>query len=272
MPGSNDRVTRNCSNRNSTPILRRPLRNRIYQRVTASIKRAITEGTLTPGARLPSEREMARRHKVSRVSVREAYRSLEELGVIVVRRGARGGAVIAEPGHGAVQESLSLMLRLGRTSDDELSEAWMIEPLIARLAARHARAEDVARLRAVLESEEAAVARHGHARPHRLRFQRALATCAHNLPLLALMNSLADLTLEALPAGASWGIPEEAILRSHRSIFEAIERGDEAAAHQLMRQHVASIQSAMAGILADRRAAGVDAGEQPRTPARHAAA
>ena len=195
---------------------------------------------------------MARRFKASRVSVREAYRSLEELGVLVIRRGADGGAFIAEPGHNAVQRSLSIVLRLGRTSHQELTEArLMIEPPIARLAARRARPEDVARLKLVLERQEAALARKGHFRPHSLLFHRVLAECARNLPLATLMNSLADLTLEVVTViiDTPRAVKED-ICRFHRAIFEAVERNDEDAAHRLMLEHIGQVQEGIGETLA----------------------
>jgi DNA-binding FadR family transcriptional regulator len=73
------------------------MRDRIYERIAAGVKRQIADGTLKPGARLPAEREMARRHGISRVTVREAYRSLEQSGIVSIRRGAAGGAVVAQP-------------------------------------------------------------------------------------------------------------------------------------------------------------------------------
>jgi DNA-binding FadR family transcriptional regulator len=89
---------------------------RISDRIAASIRRQIAEGRLSAGTRLPAEREMARRHKVSRVTIREAYRSLEQLGMISIRRGASGGATImgrqapAMP-HGARNQPLLDLLR-----------------------------------------------------------------------------------------------------------------------------------------------------------------
>lgn len=194
---------------------------------------------------------MARLYNTSRVSVREAYRSLEELGLLAIRRGADGGAFIAEMGHDAVQRSLSLVLRLGRTSHQELTEArLLIEPPIARLAARRARPEEIAKLRLVLERQEAALARRGHFRPHSLLFHRAVAECARNLPLMTLMNSLSDLTLEIVSVIDTPRHVKEGICRFHRAIFEAIERHDEETAHQLMLQHIGQVQDGIGESLA----------------------
>jgi DNA-binding FadR family transcriptional regulator len=144
--------------------------HRIYERITASIQRQIADGRLTPGTKLPAEREMARRHKVSRVTIREAFRSLEERGILIIRRGAGGGAVIADPGPGGPAQSTS---------------------------------EAVTRLRLVLHQQAAVVAQHGRADRHRVDIQQALAACARNLPLATLMDALADVTLEAIASSHS---------------------------------------------------------------------
>jgi DNA-binding FadR family transcriptional regulator len=225
---------------------------RVSETIAKRIKRQVSNGRLTAGQKLPAEREMARKYKTSRVSVREAYRSLEELGLLVIRRGADGGAFIAEPDHNPVQRSLSVLLRLGRTSHQELTEArLLIEPPIARLAARRARPADIAKLRLVLERQEAALARKGHFRGHSLQFHRAVADCAGNLPLITLMNSLADLTLEVVTKIDTPRPVKEGICRFHRAIFEAIERHDEAAAYQLMLAHIGEVQEGIGQTLAE---------------------
>src|SRR6266446_10325123 len=128
---------------------------RVSAAIVHRIKDQISKGRLVAGHKLPAEREMARRFKTSRVSVREAYRSLEELGLLRIRRGAEGGAFIAQFDHEPVRRSLSLVLGLGNTSHSEVTEARMlIEPSIARLAALRARPEDLAKLELVLAREE----------------------------------------------------------------------------------------------------------------------
>src|SRR5262245_6198118 len=113
-------------------MLRRPRASRVSEKIVGRIKKQISDGSLPVGHRLPAEREMARQFKTSRVSVREAYRSLEELGLLQIRRGAEGGAFVEPVDHEPVRRSLSLVLGLGKTSHSELTEArMMIEPLIA---------------------------------------------------------------------------------------------------------------------------------------------
>src|SRR5437868_11860093 len=108
---------------------------RVSEAIVHRIKKQIAEGRLAAGHKLPAERDMARQFKTSRVSVREAYRSLEEVGLLRIRRGAEGGAFIAQFDHEPVRRSLSLVLGLGNSSHEEVTEARMLlEPSIARLA------------------------------------------------------------------------------------------------------------------------------------------
>ena len=222
--------------------------------IARRIQRQISNGKLVVGARLPAEREMAKRYHTSRVCVREAYRSLEELGLLTIRRGSEGGAFVTEVDHGTVQRSLSLVLRLGRLSHEEITEARMtIEPPVARLAARRATVDDIVRLEDVVERQEARLHRKGSFRPSNLAFHRMLAECAHNLPLTTLVNSLADLTLEIVTTIETPRSVQEGVCRFHRLILDAIRRHDEEAAERLMLQHITQVQGGIGETLQRQR-------------------
>jgi len=218
---------------------------RVSEAIVRRIKDQITKGRLVAGHKLPAEREMARQFKTSRVSVREAYRSLEELGLLRIRRGADGGAFILKLDHEPVLRSLALVLGLGRTSHRQLTDARMlIEPPIARLAALRANKEDVARLeRALLEEEEAA-RRTGPFRPTDSRFHRSVADCTHNLPLIVLMNALADLTADVASALDASTRARHRLknCQYHRLMFDAIRQHDGEAAYATTAEHVGDIQ------------------------------
>jgi DNA-binding FadR family transcriptional regulator len=220
--------------------------NRVSDVIARRIKKQISDGRLTAGHKLPAERDMARQFKTSRVSVREAYRSLEELGLLRIRRGAEGGAFIAKFDHEPVRRSLSLVLGLGKTSHNEVTEARMlIEPSIARLAALRARPEDIAKLELVLLREEEEVSSPAaDSGTTAGQFHRAIADCARNVPLVVLMNALADLTAESVSS-------LDARIRTrhrrknckyHRQILEAIRTHEADRAYALMVQHVGDIQ------------------------------
>lgn len=220
---------------------------RVSEAIARRIKKQISEGRLSVGEKLPAERDMARQYKTSRVSVREAYRSLEEVGLLRIRRGAEGGAFVAQFDHEPVRRSLSLVLGLGKATHEEVTEVRMLlEPSIARLAALRARPEDVGKLEQILIQEEQEVRRPtADSGSTAGQFHRALGDCAHNMPLVVVINALADLTAETVST-------LDVRIRSrhrrknceyHRQIFEAIRAHDGDAAYALMLKHVGDIQN-----------------------------
>ena len=59
----------------------------IYEQIMAQIKAGIIEGTLTAGEALPSVRVLSRELKISALTVKKAYDSLEEEGLVVTVHG-----------------------------------------------------------------------------------------------------------------------------------------------------------------------------------------
>jgi len=227
-------------------------RSRVSETIARRIKGQIASGRLKSGSRLPAERELAERLRISRVSVREAYRSLEEMGLIIVRRGSEGGAFIADVGHEPVSRSLSLMLRLGRTTHQELTEArLLLEPPVARLAAQRASPEDIERLRELVHKQDVAVRGNGDSRKYDLEFHRLVARCARNLPLMLVMNSVADLVVEAIRPIDLKRAARRKTLDLHRRILDAIAQRDEKAAYKIMLEHVLEVQSRLGQSLAE---------------------
>jgi GntR family transcriptional regulator len=68
-----------------------------YAQIIAQIERAIAEGDLAAGDRLPPERALAEEHGVSRMTVRQALQSLEARGLLRRAIGRNGGSFVARP-------------------------------------------------------------------------------------------------------------------------------------------------------------------------------
>lgn len=68
-----------------------------YAQIVAHIEQAIAAGELGPGDRLPSERELAAEHGVSRMTVRQALQTLEARGLLRRAIGRSGGSFVARP-------------------------------------------------------------------------------------------------------------------------------------------------------------------------------
>lgn len=59
----------------------------IYEQVIEKIKKQIVRGELKPGAKLPSQRKMARTIEVNPNTVQRAYREMEQRGLVEGKRG-----------------------------------------------------------------------------------------------------------------------------------------------------------------------------------------
>lgn len=121
-----------------------------YSIAVSQIARQIHLGLLLPEERLPAERKLASEINVSRVTLREAFRVLEERGYIEIRRGAQGGAFVV--GFERLRE-----LAARRRARDPAAIMRVLEfrdavqPVAARLAAGRRGVPHLKRLRAAVE-------------------------------------------------------------------------------------------------------------------------
>lgn len=137
-------------------MFRKTQHNRIFQDLVEQIQSAILEGRLKPGDKLPSQRELMAMFQTSRASIREALRVLEQKGLIEVKLGVSGGAVIRNPDTEPITDSLKLLLQQKQVSVDHLAEfRETIEGDVAAAAAHRAQAADIERLETILAQAEA---------------------------------------------------------------------------------------------------------------------
>jgi len=100
-----------------------PRNPRAFEVICSQIRAKLIAGELKPGDRLPTERELAIHHGVSRTAVREAMRSLEMFGLITLRKGSHGGAFVLDNAAGLVSQNFRDMLDFGRISLETFLEA-----------------------------------------------------------------------------------------------------------------------------------------------------
>jgi GntR family transcriptional repressor for pyruvate dehydrogenase complex len=125
--------------------------NRVFQDVVDQIQEAILQGKLPPGSRLPAERELTDIFKASRGTLREALRVLEQKGLISIKTGVKGGAVVNQPTTHQISESLDLLIRYQRVSLRDLAEFREgVEGMVAAMAAERATEEDLRHLKGLL--------------------------------------------------------------------------------------------------------------------------
>jgi GntR family transcriptional regulator, transcriptional repressor for pyruvate dehydrogenase complex len=126
--------------------------NRMFQDVVEQIQEAILEGRLEPGTRLPSERKLQETFSASRGTLREALRVLEQKGLITIKTGVKGGAVVNALTTDQISQSLDLLIRYQRVSLRDLAEFREgVEGNVACLAVERALPEDIDRLKNLLQ-------------------------------------------------------------------------------------------------------------------------
>src|SRR5437660_1118054 len=167
---------------------------RVYEHIVAQIERAIYEGRLAHGDKLPPERQLGRRFGASRVAVREALRALEHRGLLEVRQGSAGGHFVCPVDASVVSRDFRTLLQLGRLTATQLAESRLImEPEVARLAAERATDLDVKELRALLDERFAVLAGGRDPRELDLEFHRRLAATGRNPVHAVAIHALMDL-------------------------------------------------------------------------------
>jgi GntR family transcriptional regulator, transcriptional repressor for pyruvate dehydrogenase complex len=128
-----------------------------YEQTVERLLRLVKLGIIPYGERLPTERELAARLNVSRVTVREGIRSLQQAGYLEPRRGRFGGTfVVYQPGsHDSGRRPLDS--QLASSLDDVLAFRRVVETGAVELAASrqltdHQRANLLGRLREATEA------------------------------------------------------------------------------------------------------------------------
>src|SRR5437764_7340782 len=120
--------------------------------IADQIRQAIVTGKLDQGERLPPERELAEQFGVSRVTVRDALRALEAMGLIEVRVGARGGAFVTVPSGSIVGQTMSDMMMMSAVTPGDIVEARLVVELgTVTLACARATEEDLVQLHELSE-------------------------------------------------------------------------------------------------------------------------
>lgn len=198
---------------------------------------ALALGEFVPGERLPAEREMARLLGVSRNTVHEAFGRLRTAGVVEVRRGRTGGAVVLESWN---QESAAAVSRTLAPRSSELEELCDLrcryEEVVARTAAERRtpdQARELQQLVATFTTADSAQAEH------------AADMAIHEAVLRATRNPQMTSLSHDLLAKVSLGLPIEPYqrrffrqaVREHTALVEAVVQGRVEDAGALAREH-----------------------------------
>ena len=212
---------------------------RAFEEVCDQIRREIALGTLKPGDRLPPEREFAEQLGVSRTAIREALRSLENAGLVECHQGMGGGAFICERDSSVVTQAVSDMVMLGQVPWDDVTETRIaLTEQAIRLACQRGTEEDFAAIEKDIDHIEQLTAQGNFTRRSNYinEFYRLLAVATHNIVMLMLLESLAELS-RALLARVD-PVPKSDVIAVRRRVLERMRARDADGAVKVLSEHL----------------------------------
>ncbi|MFI1226633.1 MULTISPECIES: FadR/GntR family transcriptional regulator [unclassified Streptomyces] len=219
-----------------------------FEEALEQILQLLRLGLVPPGERLPSERELSQHLRISRVTLREVLKVLQDQHMVESRRGRYGGTFVL-PRTATPDGSGELRRRIAAVDlEDTLRFREVLEAGAAGLCAEGLPADGGARLRAAL----------GATRGARLEDYRRQDTLLH----LTLAELSGSRTLAAQYAAVRATLNElldcipllvrnlEHSQRQHAAVVEAVLDRDADAAREMMREHCGGTAALLRGFLA----------------------
>ena len=228
--------------------------------VARHLRKQIVRGELVEGDALPSETALMETFSISRPTLREAFRILESEGLIVVRRGAHGGARVQVPSSEVAAGYTGLVLQhRGTTLADVFAARVIVEaPAAAMVARMPDRAKRAKRLTEWLEEFEAAHDPSDYT-AHFHGFNRLLVELTENETLMLLTSMLETISDAASTAHTIEPEVESRLIKraskTRHTLIEHIAKGEADEAEDLFRRHLAEagvlLQAAQGGRVID---------------------
>lgn len=217
---------------------------RAWRVVLEKIETDLLNGVLTPGDRLPPERELSAALGVGRSSVREALRVLEVMGLIRTGTGSgpNSGAIIIATPRGGLAALLRLQVAaqgfaLSNVVDTRLLlEEWVVVTLASTPG------HDLSEAHADLVAMDGEGVTSDEFLTLDAQFHLSLADASGNTVVAATMGGLRTAIEAYVRKGAEtiedWDATAERLRREHREIIAAIESGEAETARTLIRAHI----------------------------------
>ena len=205
--------------------------------VADQLREAILEGAYGHGRRLPAERQLAKAFTVSRGTVREALRLLQEDRLVERRVGS--GTFVTHAGAASAEDVAEIISPL------ELMEVRQaVEPQIVRLVVRNATPRDIALMSVAIESLERCGGDRNRFSEWDQRFHLAMADATHNPLMVEIYRRI-----NHVRGHSQWQAIKDKVLtreridiynRQHRMLYDAIRARDAEAALAVVAEHLDS--------------------------------
>ena len=203
----------------------------------------ISSGKLTPGDKIPSERELAAELRISRQSIREALNRAEVMGLIKVRQGE--GSFILSSVKDALKPPLALIIEQEAARIfDFLEIRKLVEGWCAEKAALEATGEELQGMQEILEKMKKVASKDKQWEKLDLELHLSFAKATHNVIAVHIMEALKVnfgpffKFTKSMPSSEKIDV----LWQHHYEIFKAIERRDPETAKQKVIEHLNFIE------------------------------
>jgi GntR family transcriptional repressor for pyruvate dehydrogenase complex len=223
----------------TTGSLKAVRKKKLFEEIVGQIKDLIDNGDLKAGDQLPPERELAEVFKVSRHSVREAIRTLEEQGILKSRRGSGTFVVLGES-----DNVVDYLARAVVREKDTLAEIFqfrqMVEPQIAALAALNASPENIRELKKIIKHQQSETSTKKQILLDN-EFHMALAKAAGNSILYNIVERVGGILGQCRMEVYQSQRRSQISTKGHERILKALENKDSRGCEKAMAEHLKDI-------------------------------
>jgi DNA-binding FadR family transcriptional regulator len=218
--------------------------SRAYEQLAAQIRARILAGELSEGDRLPSELAIAREARVSRGTVREALRVLEEAGF--VERASPRILVVRRPqaNEPALRETTKALRQSSVTFDDIHEALLALDPALTRLATERAPVEDIESLERHLADQERVLSEPETWSRLDDEFHTMIAEMSGNVPLILARRPISAVLLPVMRRFVRGERMTRAAYTFHQRIVEQMRARDPEAAEFMTRKHINDFRKA----------------------------
>lgn len=220
------------------PFIQQPVRvARAYEQLADVLRERIQAGSLREGDRLPAEVALAQQAGVSRSTVREALRTLQEAGLI--ERSSPKVMVVSGHRDDSAHRELGAVMRRRNVTFRHLHEALLVlEPELTRLAAEHVDAADIRALRANLDAQQRCLEDFAAWSRLDIELHSMIAEMSGNPALIVARTPMIQLLVPVLYRFMNSSVLTIAALRYHHRILAEMEARDPGLAAAVARRHV----------------------------------
>jgi GntR family transcriptional regulator, transcriptional repressor for pyruvate dehydrogenase complex len=216
--------------------------------IVQQIEDKIINRHLSPGERLPSESDLAKEFRCSRVTIREALKILEGIGLVGMKKGSNGGPFVNGFNAVSISEHLYKILRLAHVSINHLTQFRLaIEPAIVHSLAVEGVSKDlIVRLEKNIQHTKKLYEKGQTTRYRNMEFHVLLAEGTNNALFVVIMQVLkANLDRIAPMLKKHEGDIVDNTVKYHESVFKAILDRKPKRAKEEMTKHLIEVQEVL---------------------------